>query len=219
MRAHIENSLGIFVTDNYGMSELGGPGVSGECECRAGMHINEDHFLCEIIDPVTAEPLSPGEQGELVVTTLTKEGFPMIRYRTGDITRLNYDTCKCGRTFTRMDKIKGRSDDMLKIRGVNVFPSQIESVLMVYPQIAPHYQLVVTRENYSDRLEIRMELADAALLENYAKLEDLQFDLRDKLKSVLGIDTKISLIEPKSLERFMGKAKRILDLRNSKAGE
>jgi phenylacetate-CoA ligase len=181
---------------------------------RAGMHINEDHFLCEIIDPVTGEVLPVGSQGELVVTTLAKEGFPMLRYRTGDITRLVKDPCKCGRTFTRMDKIKGRTDDMLKIRGVNVFPSQIESVLMTYPQIAPHYQLVVTRENYSDRLEIRPELADVTLLENYAELQQLQQTIRDRLKVVLGIDTKITLAEPKTLERFQGKAKRIVDMRN-----
>jgi phenylacetate-CoA ligase len=216
MRNHIEKSLSIFVTDNYGMSELGGPGVSGECMERAGMHINEDHFYCEIIDPLSGEVLPEGSQGELVVTTLKKEGFPMLRYRTGDITRLVYEPCKCGRTSARMDKIKGRSDDMLKIRGVNVFPSQIESVLMTYPQIAPHYQLVVTRENYSDRLEIRTEIADAGMLEHYAKLEELQDNIRGKLKVILGIDTKISLVEPKSLERFQGKAKRILDLRNQK---
>jgi phenylacetate-CoA ligase len=215
MRAHIESALGIFVTDNYGMSELGGPGVSGECMERAGMHINEDHFLCEIIDPVTGEVLPEGSQGELVVTTLAKEGFPMLRYRTGDITRLVYEPCACGRTFARMDKIKGRSDDMLKIRGVNVFPSQIESVLMTYPQIAPHYQLVVTRENYSDRLEIRTELADVNLLEDYGELQQLQQTIHDKLKVVLGIDTKITLAEPKTLERFQGKAKRIVDLRNA----
>ncbi|MDR0903060.1 MAG: phenylacetate--CoA ligase [Ruminococcus sp.] len=214
MRNHIESSLGIFVTDNYGMSELGGPGVSGECEIRDGMHINEDHFLCEIIDPATGEVLPEGSQGELVVTTLQKEGFPMLRYRTGDITRLVKDPCKCGRTFARMDKIKGRSDDMLKIRGVNVFPSQIESVLMTYTQIAPHYQLVVTRSNYSDRLEVRVELADVALLENFSKLEELKLSIHDKLKSVLGIDTTVSLVEPKSLQRFEGKAKRIVDLRH-----
>jgi phenylacetate-CoA ligase len=214
MRTHIETALNIFVTDNYGMSELGGPGVSGECEERDGMHINEDFYLCEIIDPITGEVLPEGSQGELVVTTLAKEGFPMLRYRTGDITRLVKDTCKCGRTFARMDKIKGRSDDMLKIRGVNVFPSQIESVLMTYPQIAPHYQLVVTRKNYSDRLEVRVEISDVSLLENFSKLEELQENIKAKLKSILGIDTAVSLVEPKTLERFQGKAKRILDLRN-----
>jgi phenylacetate-CoA ligase len=214
MREHIEKTLGIFVTDNYGMSELGGPGVSGDCEYRTGMHINEDHFLCEIIDPETGEVLPEGSQGELVVTTLTKEGFPMLRYRTRDITRIVYDKCECGRTFARMDKIKGRSDDMLKIRGVNVFPSQIEAVLMKYPEVAPHYQLVVTREHYSDRLEVRVELTDTVNLDDYQNITAMQDRVRDGLKSVLGIDTKITLVSPKTIERFQGKAKRIVDLRN-----
>ena len=215
MRDQIEKTLGIFATDNYGMSELMGPGVSGDCHYRCGMHINEDHFLAEIIDPNTEEVLEKGSQGELVITTLTKEGIPMLRYRTKDITKINYDTCKCGRTFARMDKIKGRSDDMLKIRGVNVFPSQIESVLMSFDKIAPHYQLVVTRANYSDNLEVKVELADGSLLENYGELEKLRGNIHHNLKTVLGIDTKVSLVEHKSLERFQGKAKRIVDLRNN----
>lgn len=215
MRNQIEKTLNIFVTDNYGMSELMGPGVSGECEYRNGMHINEDHFLAEIIDSNTLEVLPRGSQGELVITTLTKEGIPMLRYRTKDITSINYDVCKCGRTFARMDKIKGRSDDMLKIRGVNVFPSQIESVLMKYENIAPHYQLVVTRENYSDALEVKVELVDGTLLENYAELENLRNMIHHDIKVILGIEVKVSLVEYKSLERFQGKAKRILDLRNS----
>lgn len=179
------------------------------------MHINEDHFLAEIIDSNTLEVLPRGSQGELVITTLTKEGIPMLRYRTKDITSINYDVCKCGRTFARMDKIKGRSDDMLKIRGVNVFPSQIESVLMKYENIAPHYQLVVTRENYSDALEVKVELVDGTLLENYAELENLRNMIHHDIKVILGIEVKVSLVEYKSLERFQGKAKRILDLRNS----
>ncbi|MBQ7009954.1 MAG: phenylacetate--CoA ligase [Ruminococcus sp.] len=217
MRDQIEKALGIFVTDNYGMSELMGPGVSGDCEYRCGMHINEDHFLAEIIDPNTEKVLDKGSQGELVITTLTKEGIPMLRYRTKDITKINYETCKCGRTFARMDKIKGRSDDMLKIRGVNVFPSQIESVLMSFDKIAPHYQLVVTRSNFSDNLEVKVELADGSLLEKYGELEKLRSNIHHNLKTVLGIDTKVSLVEHKSLERFQGKAKRIVDLRNNNA--
>jgi len=213
MRNQIEGTLNIFATDNYGMSELMGPGVSGECHLRCGMHINEDHFLAEIINPQTLEVLPKGETGELVITTLTKEGIPMLRYRTKDITELNYEQCGCGRTFARMSKIKGRSDDMLKIRGVNVFPSQIESVLMKFDKIAPHYQLVVTRANYSDALEVKVELSDASLLENYGALESLQKAIHHSLKTVLGIDTKVSLVEHKTLERFQGKAKRILDLR------
>lgn len=214
MRTQVEKSLGLFATDNYGMSELMGPGVSGECELRCGMHINEDHFLAEVIDPNTLEVLPKGSQGELVVTTLTKEGIPMLRYRTKDITKIDYAPCKCGRTFARMAKIKGRTDDMLKIRGVNVFPSQIESVLMGFDKIAPHYQLVITRKNFSDRLEVKIELADESLLENYGELEALKTSIHHNLKTVLGIDTTVSLVEHKSLERFQGKAKRIVDLRN-----
>jgi len=215
MRAQIESTLNLFATDNYGMSELMGPGVSGECSCRCGMHINEDHFLPEIINSSTLEVLPRGETGELVITTLTKEGIPMLRYRTKDISRLDYSPCACGRTFVRMSKIMGRSDDMLKIRGVNVFPSQIESVLMGFDNIAPHYQLVLTRANYSDALEVKVELSDASLLENYHGLESLQKNIHHSLKTVLGIDTKVSLVEHKSLERFQGKAKRIIDLRNT----
>ncbi len=214
MRSQIEKTLGLFATDNYGMSELMGPGVSGECSLRCGMHINEDHFLAEIIDPQTLEVLPKGSQGELVVTTLTKEGIPMLRYRTKDITQIDYEPCKCGRTFARMSKIKGRTDDMLKIRGVNVFPSQIESVLMGFDRIAPHYQLVITRSNFSDHLEVKVELADGSLLENYSELEALRSSIHHNLKTVLGIETKVSLVEHKSLERFQGKAKRIVDLRN-----
>lgn len=215
MRGQIEKTLGLFATDNYGMSELMGPGVSGECNLRCGMHINEDHFLAEVIDPQTLEVLPKGSQGELVVTTLTKEGIPMLRYRTKDITEINYEPCKCGRTFARMSKIRGRTDDMLKIRGVNVFPSQIESVLMGFDKIAPHYQLVITRSNFSDHLEVKVELADGLLLENYSELESLRESIHHNLKTVLGIETKVSLVEHKSLERFQGKAKRIVDLRNS----
>lgn len=215
MRSQIEATFpGLFATDNYGMSELMGPGVSGDCEFRCGMHIAEDHFYAEIIDSETEKVLPKGSQGELVITTLTKEGIPMLRYRTKDITQIDYEQCKCGRTHARMAKIKGRSDDMLKIRGVNVFPSQIESVLMGFDKIAPHYQLVITRANYSDSLEVKVELADASLLEDYGRLETLKNEIHHDLKTVLGIDTKVSLVEHKSLERFQGKAKRILDLRH-----
>ncbi|WMJ23415.1 phenylacetate--CoA ligase [Paludicola sp. MB14-C6] len=214
MRTQIEKAFHVFATDNYGMSELMGPGVSGECYLRCGMHINEDHFLPEIINSNTKEVLDKGETGELVITTITKEGIPMLRYRTKDITRLNYDTCACGRTHVRMDKIKGRSDDMLKIRGVNVFPSQIESVLVGLEHIGPHYQLIIRREGFMDTLEVQVELIDSSLLEQYGKLEKLQNDISAKLRTVLGIDSKVSLVEPKSIERFQGKAKRIIDLRN-----
>lgn len=216
MRSQIEKTLNIFATDNYGMSELMGPGVSGECIHRCGLHINEDHFLAEIIDPQTETVMPRGSQGELVITTLTKEGIPMLRYRTKDITEINYETCECGRTFARMSKTKGRSDDMLKIRGVNVFPSQIESVLMGFEEVAPHYQLVVTRANFSDALEVKVEISPKSmpLLEDYRKLDDLRARIHHDLKTVLGIDTKVTLVEQNSIERFQGKAKRILDLRN-----
>ena len=214
MRSQIENNWGMFVTDNYGLSETGGPGLSGDCEYRCGMHINEDFYYCEIIDPTTGEVLPEGSEGELVITTLTKEGIPMLRYRTKDLTRITYEPCKCGRTTARMEKIKGRSDDMLKIRGVNVFPSQVESVLVGLESISPHYQLIVTRENYSDSLEIKVELIDGSLLDRYGELQNLQNTIRNKVRSVLGIDTKVSLVQPKSIERFMGKAKRVIDLRN-----
>lgn len=214
MRTQVEKTFsGLFATDNYGMSELMGPGVSGDCIYRCGMHIAEDHFLAEIINSESGKVLH-GEQGELVITTLTKEGIPMLRYRTKDITQIDYEPCRCGRTHARMAKIMGRSDDMLKIRGVNVFPSQIESVLMGFAEIAPHYQLVVTRSNYTDYLEVKVELADGNLLENYGALEGLQQSIHHHLKTVLGIDTKVSLVDKKSLERFQGKAQRILDLRN-----
>ena len=214
LRAQIEKGFNLFASDNYGMSELMGPGVSGECYLRNGLHINEDHFIPEIIDTKTGEVLPAGETGELVITTITKRGIPMLRYRTKDISRLNYEPCECGRTFVRMDKVKGRCDDMLKIRGVNVFPSQIESVLMVMEDIGPHYQLIVRHEGFMDTLEVQVELVDASLLENYSALEQLQKKVKDNLHTVLGIDSKVSLIEPKSLERFQGKAKRIIDLRN-----
>lgn len=216
MRNAIEKTLGLFATDNYGMSELNGPGVSGECRERCGMHINEDHYLAEIIDPVTEEVLPKGSEGELVITTLTKEGMPVLRYRTKDITRIDYEPCACGRTFARMDKPKGRSDDMLKIRGVNVFPSQIESVLMGFEEIAPHYQLVLTRENCADHLEIRVELLEqySDMLDNFQRLEGLHAKITKEMKIVLGIATKLTIVDCKTLERFQGKAKRIVDLRN-----
>jgi len=213
MRVQIENSLKLFVTDNYGMSELIGPGVSGECGLRCGLHFNEDHFLPEIIDAQTLEALPEGETGELVITTLSKEALPVLRYRTKDLSRLDYSVCECGRTHVRMSKTRGRTDDMMKIRGVNVFPSQIESVIMTIEQVAPHYQLVVSRDGAQDMLEVRVELVDGSILDSYANLEALRVKIRHNLRNVLGIDTKVSLVEPRSIERSMGKAKRIIDNR------
>lgn len=214
MRDQIEKNMGITVSDNYGMTELGGPGVSGDCPIRDGMHFAEDHFIPEIINSETGQTLEQGNIGELVVTTLSRQGMPVLRYRTKDITKLDYSPCKCGRTHVRMAKTMGRTDDMLIIKGVNVFPTQIESVLISTPQIGPHYQLIIRRNNFKDNLEIKVELIDGSLLVKFAELQNLQKDIHDRLKSVLGLETKVTLVEPKSLERFQGKAKRILDLRN-----
>lgn len=203
------------VTQNYGMSELIGPGVSGECLELCGMHINEDHFIPEIIDPKTGEVLPPGSKGELVITCITKEALPLIRYRTKDISRLMYEPCKCGRTTVRMENLSGRSDDMLIIRGVNVFPTQIEEVLLKVPEIGAHYEIVVDRKNHLDLMEIKVELADEALLDSYAKLGELERKIKTSLRVVLGLDAMIKLVAPRSLQRFEGKAKRVTDLRKN----
>ena len=216
MRSEIEKGWNLFATDNYGMSELMGPGVSGECEERCGLHFNEDYFLPEIVDAETLEPKDEGEYGELLVTTLTKEGIPLLRYRTRDITRLNYEPCKCGRTHVRMDKVQGRSDDMLKSRGVNVFPSQIESALIAMDQFSPHYQISVRREGFADTLEIQVELVDSSLLDSFSTIEDLQKLIGHRIQTILGIQCKISIVEQGTIERFVGKAKRVVDLRPKK---
>lgn len=200
-------------TQNYGMSELCGPGVSGECTELAGMHINEDWFIPEIINPETGEVLPPGEQGELVVTCLGKEALPLIRYRTGDLTRLMYEPCKCGRTTVRMENLSGRADDMLVIRGVNVFPTQIEEVLLKISEIGPHYEILVERKKRLDIMTITVELIDDRLLDSYAKLSELEQRIKSGLKSQLGLATQIRLVAPNSLQRFEGKARRVTDLR------
>ncbi len=201
----------MLVTSNYGMSELMGPGVSGECEYLCGMHVNEDFFIPEIINPKTGEVLPPGEKGELVITCIYKEALPLIRYRTKDVTRLIYEPCKCGRTTVRMENLDGRTDDMLKIRGVNVFPSQIEEVLLGIDEIGPHYEIIVTRKNHSDILEIRVELVEP--MDAYRELEALEKKIKQKLRIVLGLDAKIRLESPNTLQRFEGKAQRVKDLR------
>lgn len=201
----------MLVTSNYGMSELMGPGVSGECEQLCGMHINEDFFIPEIIDPKTGEVLPPGEKGELVITCIYKEALPLIRYRTKDVTRLIYEPCKCGRTTVRMENLDGRTDDMLKIRGVNVFPSQIEEVLLGVDEIGPHYEIIVRRKNHSDILEIRVELVEP--VDAYKELEALEQKIKHKLRIVLGLDAKIRLESPNTLQRFEGKAQRVKDMR------
>ncbi|MBR3805065.1 MAG: phenylacetate--CoA ligase [Clostridia bacterium] len=214
MRDEIHKYWGddVLVTSNYGMSELMGPGVSGECEFLDGMHINEDFFIPEIINPETGEVLPAGEQGELVITCIKKEGLPLIRYRTKDITRLIYEPCKCGRTFVRMENLSGRSDDMLKIRGVNVFPSQIEEVILSFSELGPHYEIVVERDGYLDKLTVKVELNVET--DSFKELERIANAVKGKLRVILGLDAKVTLVSPNTLQRFEGKAKRVKDLRS-----
>jgi len=213
MRRQIEEKLGIRAYDIYGLSEVAGPGVAFDCECQNGMHINEDFFIPEIIDSETGEVLPDGESGELVFTCIAKEALPLIRYRTKDITSLNRTKCSCGRTFVRMNKVTGRADDMLIIRGVNVFPSQIESVILTMKEVAPYYQLVVDRKNNLDTLEVRVEMNENIFSDSVKTIEKIETEIRKKLDSVLGISAKVTLVEPGSIERSEGKAKRIIDNR------
>ncbi len=213
MRNEIQNRLGIIATDNYGLSEVMGPGVAGECLCRAGMHIAEDQFLAEIIDPNTGKVLPEGEIGELVITSLCKEAFPVVRYRTRDITRLNYEICDCGRTFVRMEKTRGRSDDMLIIKGVNVFPTQIEEVLFQIEGCQPHYQLVIERINNMDRLEIQIEVNEKIFFDEMKEQRRFVTEAEHKIASVLGVSAKIKLVEPSGIKRHEGKACRVIDRR------
>ncbi|KAB2951193.1 phenylacetate--CoA ligase [Heliorestis acidaminivorans] len=213
IRRQIEKDWSIQATDNYGLTELMGPGVAGECGALDGLHIQEDHFFVEVIDPDTGEVKGPGEEGELVFTSLSKEAFPVIRYRTKDISMLNDSPCSCGRTNVRMKRVTGRTDDMLIIRGVNVFPSQIESVLMEIKGVAPHYLLIVDRQGYLDTLEVHVELEEAYFQDAYRELEILTANIRQQLKNVLSVSAKVRLVEPRSLERTVGKAKRIIDKR------
>ena len=213
MREKLEDSMGILVTSNYGLTEVMGPGVSGECIYKCGEHINEDMFIVEIIDPKTGEVLPYGESGEVVITTLTKEAMPVLRYRTRDISYIIPEPCTCGRTSYRLAPIQGRTDDMLKIKGVNLFPSEIEIVVLEFPQVSPNYQLILRRENMLDTLEIVVELVDGSLLERFSEIEKLENEMKERLHSVLGLRAKLRLAEPKSIERTTGKAKRIIDLR------
>jgi phenylacetate-CoA ligase len=213
MRREIEDKLKIKAIDIYGLSEIIGPGVAFECMEQDGLHINEDHFFPEIIDPLTLEPLPEGSMGELVFTTITKEGLPLIRYRTRDLTRLNYKKCGCGRTLARMEKCLGRSDDMLIIRGVNLFPSQVESVLLEMSEIKPHYLLLVDRVNNLDTLELKVEVDEAFFQDKISQLENLRKKLQSNLESALGLGVKVTLVEPKTIERSEGKAKHVIDNR------
>ena len=213
MRHEIENLLGIKAYDIYGLTETSGPGVAFECEAQSGMHINEDNFIAEIIDPDTGEVLPEGSKGELVFTSITKEAFPLLRYRTRDICILTREKCSCGRTLVKMCKPMGRSDDMLIIKGVNVFPSQIESVLLKISKASPNYQIVVDRVNNSDTFEIRVELNDDMFSDTVKSIEDLEKKISNDIHNILGIKAKIRLVEPKSIPRSEGKAVRVIDKR------
>ncbi|MBE0504154.1 MAG: phenylacetate--CoA ligase [Desulfuromonadales bacterium] len=213
MRRQIEERLHIVATDNYGLSEVMGPGIAGDCLQKCGMHIFEDHFIPEIIDPQTCEVLPPGSVGELVLTSLTKEAFPMIRYRTRDITRLDYAPCACGRTLVRMQKTMGRSDDMLIIKGVNVFPTQIEEILFQVEGCEPHYQLVIERIDNVDRLEVQVEVNESIFFDEMKRQREFVLAVEKRLANALGIGVKVKLVEPSSILRSEGKAQRVVDRR------
>lgn len=212
-RRQIQNMWGMLATDNYGLSECGGPGFSGECEFLCGQHIAEDFYIAEIVDPETLKPVPAGETGEIVITTLGREALPILRYRTKDISAIQYAPCQCGRTTARISKITGRSDDMMVIRGVNVFPSQIESVLVNIEGLAPHYQIVRYNKGYLEDIEIQVEVSDNIFSDNYAQLEAIEHKLKQQLFKTLSLNPRIKLVEPFSIERSPGKAKRILDMR------
>ncbi len=213
MKKKIEDGLKIKAYDIYGLSEIIGPGVSNNCDCQDGLHIAEDHFVPEIIDPITLNQLDPGVTGELVFTTITKEAMPLLRYRTRDLSSLDYSPCECGRTNVRMAKIFGRSDDMLIIRGVNVFPSQVESVLLEIPEAKPHYMLIVDRKGTMDTLEIQVEIDEKFFSDEMSQLNNIRNKIKDKVESVLGISVIISLVEHKTIKRSEGKAQRVIDRR------
>lgn len=213
MRLRIEDSLDIYATDNYGLSEVVGPGVAGECRERNGQHISEDHFLVECLDPGTLEPVAPGEKGELVITTLTKEAMPMIRYRTRDISSLITEPCPCGRTGVRMTRVTGRSDDMLVIRGVNVYPTQIEEALLSVRGAAPHYEIIVTRPGSLDVATVRVEVLPGMFSDSMREMVELREKITRAIAAITGVRMEVELAAPQTLERFVGKAKRVTDRR------
>jgi phenylacetate-CoA ligase len=213
MRAEIEAKMGITAIDNYGLTEIVGPGVSCECRCKHGMHIWEDHFLAELVDPATGKPLAFGEPGELVLTTLTKEALPVIRFRTHDLVTLYSGECECGRTTVRMSKVRGRTDDMLIIRGVNVFPTQIESALLSVEGVAPHYQIILDRERHLDEIEIWVEVSEAVASDEMRGLKEMEEKVQREINSVLGISARVKLVEPHTIARTEGKARRVIDRR------
>lgn len=213
MREEISERLGIVATDNYGLSEVMGPGVAGECQECNGLHVNEDHFLVEILDPETLEPVLPGEVGELVITTLTKEAFPVIRYRTRDLTRMITEPCPCGRTLHRIQRIMGRTDDMLIIKGVNVFPTQIEAVLFDIEGTQPHYNLVVEREHNEDKVTVLVEVVESIFFDQMKKQRTMVDTIKKRLAAELGVGVNVKLVEERSLERYNGKSSRVIDKR------
>ena len=218
MRRQIEELMGLKAIDIYGLSEVLGPGVASECMNQYGLHVNEDHFLIEIVDPETLEPVPDGESGEVVFTTLTKEGIPVIRYRTRDISRIIPGECACGRTFRRMERVTGRTDDMLIVRGVNVFPSQIEQVLAGVAGVAPHYQVVLTKRGAMDHVQVNVEVAPDADFDEVRELEALRRKVASEIASALAVNIDVKLVEPKSIERSEGKARRVVDLRDEQGG-
>ena len=213
MRLQIEEKLHINAFDIYGLSEIMGPGVACDCIYHKGLHVYEDHFLPEIIDPKTLQPIGEGETGELVFTTLTKEGIPLIRYRTKDLTSISYDKCECGRTLARISRFKGRSDDMLIIRGVNVFPSQVEAALLEMGETAPYYMMIVDRVNNLDTLEVQVEVDEIFFSDKISELENLTKKIAHQIQQAIGLAVKVKLVEPKTIERSMGKAVRVIDKR------
>ncbi|GBE15766.1 MAG TPA: phenylacetate--CoA ligase family protein [Proteobacteria bacterium] len=213
MRSELEEKLGIVATDNYGLSEVMGPGVAGECIVKSGLHLNEDHYLPEVIDPDTGERLPMGKVGELVITTITNEAMPLIRFRTRDLTRLYVDDCPCGRSLIKIEKVKGRSDDMIIIKGVNVFPSQVEEVLSQFEGVTPHYQIVLSRDGALDSMAVLVEITEAFFFDEMKKQRDLLDRIREDLRSTLGLGVNVKLVEPKTIERFEGKAQRVVDRR------
>ena len=216
MRDQLENLFGIKAFDIYGLSEIMGPGVGYECECQNGLHINEDNFLIEIIDTETLQPVPDGEYGEVVFTTLTKEGIPLIRYRTRDVSRIIPESCSCGRTFKRLERITGRSDDMLIIRGVNVYPSQIESILLKMDKVAPHYQIILDKKGSMDTVEVRVELEPGVAFDEIREIQAITRSLHAAITSALAISIDVKVVQPKSLQRSQGKIARVIDLRSEK---
>jgi len=213
MREDIENKMGIIATDNYGLSEVMGPGVAGECLEKTGLHLNEDHFIPEIIDPESGNTLPMGEWGELVLTTVRREAMPLVRYRTSDLTRLYVEECGCGRTLVKMEKVTGRTDDMIIFKGVNVYPSQVEEILFEFEGVTPHYQIVLGRDGALDTMEILVEVNESIFFDEMKKQRTMIENIFDSIRSTLGVSPKVKLVEPRSLERFKGKAKRVVDER------